>query len=66
VRRLDYVDGTFFYKDFPINMPVDGYFVVYKELDKDPRIDWLESNPHFRRFHEFPSLVIYEYRVKTN
>lgn len=66
IRLADYVDTSIFYREFPQNMPADGYVLVYKELDKDPRIDWLESNPHFRRFHEFPSLVIYEYRVNAN
>lgn len=58
--------GDSFYKAFPGNMPADGYLIIYKELDKDPRLDWAESDPHFRRFQDFPSLVVYEYRATPN
>jgi 4-amino-4-deoxy-L-arabinose transferase-like glycosyltransferase len=45
----------------------DGILIAYKKSDviADPHLDWLDSNPHFRRFREFPSLVLYEYRVST-
>ncbi len=55
--------GDAFYARFPQNMPADGYLLLYPELDKDPRVDWVDSNAHFRRMREFPSLVVYEYRV---
>jgi dolichyl-phosphate-mannose-protein mannosyltransferase len=46
-------------------LPDDGILIAYKENDvtADPRLEWLDSNPHFRRFREFPSLVLYEYRA---
>lgn len=55
-----------FYRAFPKNMPADGYLILYKQVDKDPRLDWVDSNPHFRRFQEFPSLVVYEYQASAN
>lgn len=58
--------GDSFYKGFPGNMPEDGYLVLYKELDIDPRLDWADSDPHFRRYQEFPSLVVYEYQTSPN
>jgi 4-amino-4-deoxy-L-arabinose transferase-like glycosyltransferase len=45
-------------------LPSEGILIAYKPDDviADPRLEWLDSNPHFRRFREFPSLVLYEYR----
>jgi 4-amino-4-deoxy-L-arabinose transferase-like glycosyltransferase len=57
--------GDSFYKAFPGNMPSDGYLVLYKELDKDPRLEWADSDPHFQRLQEFPSLVIYQYHASA-
>ena len=47
-------------------LPGDGILIAYKPNDVigDPRLEWLDSNLHFRRFREFPSLVLYEYRVR--
>jgi len=41
----------------------DGILIAYRENDviAEPRLNWLDSNPHFRRFREYPSLVLYEY-----
>jgi len=48
-------------------LPGDGILIAYRENDAiaDPRLEWLDSNPHFRRFQEFPSLVLYEYRANA-
>jgi 4-amino-4-deoxy-L-arabinose transferase-like glycosyltransferase len=45
-------------------LPGDGILIAYRENDviADPRLEWLDSNPHFRRLWEFPSLVLYKYR----
>jgi 4-amino-4-deoxy-L-arabinose transferase-like glycosyltransferase len=45
-------------------LPGDGIVIAYKPSDEiaEPRLEWLDSNPHFRRFREFPKLVLYEYR----
>jgi 4-amino-4-deoxy-L-arabinose transferase-like glycosyltransferase len=45
-------------------LPGDGILIAYKASDEiaEPRLEWLDSNPHFRRFREFPALVLYEYR----
>jgi 4-amino-4-deoxy-L-arabinose transferase-like glycosyltransferase len=49
------------------HLPGDGILIAYKKSDviADPHLDWLDSNPHFYRFREFSSLVLYEYRAKT-
>ncbi len=65
VRRID-EQGETFYRFFPEIMTRDGYLLLYPELNKDPRMDWVESNPHFRRVREFPSLIVYDYRVKPD
>jgi 4-amino-4-deoxy-L-arabinose transferase-like glycosyltransferase len=49
-------------------LPSDGILIAYKESKEndiiaDPRLGWLDANPHYHRFQEFPSLVLYEYRV---
>jgi hypothetical protein len=46
-------------------LPGDGILIAYKQNEDiaDPRLEWLDSNPHFRRFRGFPSLVLYEYRA---
>ncbi len=48
-------------------LPGDGILIAYKEngVIVDPRLEWLDSNPHYRRFREFPSLVLYEYRSRA-
>jgi len=47
-------------------LPGDGILVAYRPNDdvQEPQLNWLDSNPHFHRFREFPSLVLYEYRVR--
>ena len=49
-------------------LPGDGILIAYRENDSvaDPRLEWLDSNPHFRRFRDFPSLVLYEYRASAS
>ncbi len=49
------------------HLPGDGILIAYKkeEIVPDPRPEWLNSNPHFRPFREFPSLVLYEYRASA-
>ncbi len=48
-------------------LPGDGILIAYKASDVTPglRQDWLDSNSHFRRLREFPSLVVYEYCTKS-
>lgn len=50
------------------HLPPDGILIAYKENDvvADPRLEWLDSNPRFRRFREFRSLVLYECRASGN
>lgn len=55
-----------FYQNLSRQMPADGILIAYKDLNEDPRVEWLDSNPHFRRFREFPSLLVYEYRVRVD
>jgi 4-amino-4-deoxy-L-arabinose transferase-like glycosyltransferase len=59
--RILVEEGMDFYRDFPGNMPSDGYLILYKDLQKEPRPIWADVNPHFRRLREYPSLVVYEY-----
>jgi 4-amino-4-deoxy-L-arabinose transferase-like glycosyltransferase len=45
-------------------LPSDGILIVYKAGDVTPDLQgWVDSNRHFRRFREFPSLVLYDYRA---
>jgi len=48
------------------HLPGDGILIAYRPNDdvQEPQLNWLDSNPHFHRFREFPSLVLYEYRVR--
>jgi 4-amino-4-deoxy-L-arabinose transferase-like glycosyltransferase len=48
-------------------LPEDGILIAYKANNDiaDPRLDWLDSNPHFRRFREFSSLVLYEFHASA-
>jgi 4-amino-4-deoxy-L-arabinose transferase-like glycosyltransferase len=50
-----------FYTTFPKNMPQDGYLVVFKPLEREPNIDWLDHRPAFRRLKEMGDIVIYAY-----
>jgi len=49
-------------------LPDNGILIAYRENDvvADPRLEWLDSNPHSRRFRDFPSLVLYEYRASAS
>ena len=62
VRRLP--EGGAALYDILDRLPTNGILIAYKESEDiaAPRLDWLDSNPHFRRFREFPSLVLYQYR----
>ncbi len=49
-------------------LPSDGILIAYRPDDPDdpdaaiePTLAWLDANPHFQRFHEFPALVLYQY-----
>jgi hypothetical protein len=66
VRRLP-ESGLALY-DSLNHLPGDGILIAYRPSDEiaEPHLEWLDSNPHFRRFREFPSLVLYEYRVDLN
>ncbi len=48
-------------------LPDDGILIAYKASDVTPglRLDWLDSNSHFRRLREFPSLMVYKYCTKA-
>jgi 4-amino-4-deoxy-L-arabinose transferase-like glycosyltransferase len=63
-------------ESFPENRPAlydalnhlssNGILIAYKnDVVTDPRLGWLDSNPHFRRFREFPSVVLYESRTSA-
>jgi 4-amino-4-deoxy-L-arabinose transferase-like glycosyltransferase len=47
------------------HLPSDGILIVYHEdvadVPAEPTLDFLDSDPHFRRVREFPSLELYEY-----
>ncbi|MGC1461603.1 MAG: glycosyltransferase family 39 protein [Terracidiphilus sp.] len=49
-------------------LPSDGILIAYRPDDPDdpnpaiePPLAWLDANPHFHRFHEFPPMVLYQY-----
>jgi 4-amino-4-deoxy-L-arabinose transferase-like glycosyltransferase len=45
----------------------DGVLIAYKPGEDgwspEPRLEWVDADPHFMRMREFPSLVVYRYRV---
>jgi 4-amino-4-deoxy-L-arabinose transferase-like glycosyltransferase len=52
------------------NLPTAGILIAYKHADQqgdpvevEPTLKSLDSNPHFHRWKEFPSLVLYQYRA---
>ena len=49
------------------HLPEDGILIAYREQAgvADPRLSWLDSNPHFRRLQDFASLVLYRYRAES-
>jgi 4-amino-4-deoxy-L-arabinose transferase-like glycosyltransferase len=45
-----------------------GVLIAYKPengWDAEPSLAWVDSNPHFRRMQEFPTLVVYQYRAQA-
>lgn len=65
VHRLK-ENGPALYKELS-DLPDNGILIAYKPSEEiaEPRLEWLDSNPHFHRFREFPSMVLYKYRVGT-
>jgi hypothetical protein len=63
---IDVLDegGPELYRDLN-TLDADGVLVAYKQGDDgsavEPRLDWVDANPRFRRLREFPSLVLYRY-----
>jgi 4-amino-4-deoxy-L-arabinose transferase-like glycosyltransferase len=50
------------------HLDADGILIAYKDIDGelvDPHLDWLDSNPHFRRFKEFETIILYEYHANA-
>lgn len=49
------------------HLPADGILIAYRESDSIPGLNltWLDANAHFRRFREFPSLVLYRYHLAS-
>jgi 4-amino-4-deoxy-L-arabinose transferase-like glycosyltransferase len=51
------------------HLPSYGILIAYKSSDDnnngvaEPSLAWLDSSPHFQRFREFPSMVLYKYRA---
>ncbi len=50
-----------FYLAFPKNMRTDGYLVVYKQVKKEPTLEWLDHRLEFRKIKDFPDMAIYAY-----
>jgi hypothetical protein len=44
-------------------LPGNGILIAYKvkEIAPDPRPEWLSAHPEFKPWHEFPSIVLYQY-----
>ena len=50
-------------------LPADGILIAYKrkagdDFVQEPPLEVLDTNPHFSRFREFPSLVLYKFRAR--
>ena len=47
------------------SLPAGGILIAYKESDDgnhtpvEPALSFLDANPHFSRFREFPTMVLY-------
>lgn len=50
------------------HLDADGIFIAYKNIDgevAEPSLAWLDANPHFHRFKEFETIVLYNYHVNA-
>jgi MFS family permease len=60
--------GAELYKELG-EMKDGGILIAYRQEedfpDAAPSLDWVDSNPHFQRLQEFPSLVLFEYRTQA-
>lgn len=63
VHRLP-ESGTALY-DALNRLPGDGILIVYKPNDEiaEPRLEWLDRNPHFVLYREFSRIVLYRTRA---
>jgi 4-amino-4-deoxy-L-arabinose transferase-like glycosyltransferase len=66
VEALD-ESGPDLYTDLG-QMKDGGILIAYRQEedfpDAAPSLDWVDANPHFQRLHEFPSLVLFQYRTQ--
>lgn len=51
-----------FYKEFPENMPYNGYYVNIEGTDKEPSKEWLDNSTYFKKTEEQGIITIYEYK----
>ena len=51
-----------FYDVYSRNMNNDGLYIAFKDINKHPTPEWLDSNPKFRKLKEFDSVIIYSYK----
>jgi len=49
------------------HLPVDGILIAYQPGDQTglPSLEWLDANPHYKRFREFPQVVLYTYTASS-
>ena len=53
-----------FYDVFPKNMEEAGFFILYRNVNKEPNFQWLESSDKFTRLKEFGEIIIFSYKPK--
>lgn len=60
VVKLEYQDESF-YKFYLEDMNRNGFFIYYKNTEKEPSQSWLDSNSHFLKIKEVGNIIVYEY-----
>ncbi len=59
-------DGPDLYAELN-DLPQNGILIAYREDDDGspigPDFAWVDANPHFQKFKEFPNLILYTYRT---
>jgi hypothetical protein len=59
--RLDSFDNISFYEKYPKNMTKTGYLIIYKNINIEPSIDWIESKLEFTKVLESTNIIVYKY-----
>ena len=53
-----------FFNSFPENMKKNCLFILYKNLETQPKQEWFDNSLQFKKIKEFENIILYDYIYK--